>query len=63
MGEAMLKKFIDVLLDHPFLASIFIPDLFILLFHKPPVFFSVIMLVPLMAYCMFIGQKLALFKV
>lgn len=62
MGEAMLKKFAEILLDHPLLASIFIPDLFILLFHKPPFFYSLIMLGALMGYCMFIGQKLALFK-
>jgi hypothetical protein len=59
----MLKKFLDTLIDHPFLASIFIPDLFILLFHKPPFIFSVVMMGALLGYFMFIGQKLALFKV
>jgi len=62
-GQAMFKKFADALIDHPFLASLFISDLFILLFHKPPFLFSVVMFSALMAYCMFIGQKLALFKV
>jgi len=59
----MLKKFLNIFLDHPVLASIFIPDLFILLFHKPPFFYSLIMIGALMGYVMFIGQKLALFKV
>ncbi|BCG63262.1 MAG: hypothetical protein methR_P0958 [Methyloprofundus sp.] len=58
----MLKKIFDVLIDRPFLASIFISDLFILLFHKPPFLFSLVMLTALMGYCMFLGQKLSLFK-
>jgi len=62
MEKAMLKKIFDVFLDHPFLASIFITDLFILLFHKPPFLFSLVMMSALMAYCMFIGQKLSIFK-
>jgi len=59
----MFKKLFGALIDHPFLASLFISDLFILLFHRPPVLFSLLMFSGLMAYCMFIGQKLSLFKV
>lgn len=59
----MIKKIFSALLDHPFLTSIFISDLFILLFHKPPILFSLGMFAILIAYCMFLGQKLAIFKV
>jgi hypothetical protein len=62
MRNAMLKKFTEILLDHPLLASVFITDLFILLFHRPPFLFSLVMIGALMGYCVFIGQKLALFK-
>ncbi len=58
----MLKKLFNALLDNPFLASIFISDLFILLFHKPPFLFSLGMFAILIAYCLFLGQKLELFK-
>lgn len=58
----MFKKIANALIDHPFIASIVISDLFILLFHKPPFLFSVVMFGILMAYCMFLGQKLSLFK-
>jgi len=59
----MLKKFFSALLDNPFIASIVISDLFILLFHKPPFIFALGMFCILIAYCLFLGQKLALFKV
>ena len=59
----MLKKIFSALLDNPFIASIAISDLFILLFHKPPFIFSLGMFAILMAYCMFLGQKLAIFKI
>jgi len=58
----MLQKLFGTFIDNPFLASLFISDLFILIFHRPPFLFSVVMFAGLMAYCMFIGQKLSLFK-
>jgi hypothetical protein len=59
---SMIKKILDVLIDHPVITSILVADFFILLLHKPPVFFSVIMLGALMAICMYLGQKSAIFK-
>lgn len=59
----MFKKIIDALIDHPLLTSIFLVDLIILLFHKPPFIFSLIMLSALVAISMYLGQKLALFKI
>jgi hypothetical protein len=50
------------MLDRPILTSIFISDFFILLFHRPPIFFSTVMLGSLVAMCMYFGQKLELFK-
>lgn len=58
----MFNKIISTLIDQPFLASIFIADFAILLLHKPPFLFSVVMLGGLAAMCMYYGQKLALFK-
>ncbi len=58
----MFKKIANSLIDHPFLSSIVLSDLFILLVHKPPIIFSVAMFGVLIAYSMFLGQKLSLFK-
>jgi len=58
----MIKKILDTLIDHPLLTSILVADFFILLLHKPPVFFSLLMLVAMMAVCMYLGQKMAFFK-
>ncbi|WP_428353332.1 hypothetical protein [Methyloprofundus sp.] len=62
LGATMLNKLLNALLDHPFLAAIVISDLFILLFHKPPFIFALGMFAILIAYCLFLGQKLAIFK-
>jgi len=59
----MLKNFFSALLDNPFIASIAISDFFILLFHKPPFIFAIAMFAILIAYCLFLGQKLAIFKI
>ena len=56
------KKILNALLEQPFLASIFVTDFAILLFHRPPFIFSFVMLVSLLAFCMYLGQKLKLFK-
>lgn len=58
----MFKKIIDCLLDQPLLASLFIVDLGILLLHKPPFIFSLLMMSFLVGMSMFYGQKLNLFK-
>jgi hypothetical protein len=62
MGKLMLKKIIAGLIDYPVLTSIFVTDFFILLFHRPPVLFSLVMLGSLVVMCMYLGQKLELFK-
>jgi hypothetical protein len=59
---AILKKILSSLLDQPFFTSLFVADFAILLLHKPPFLFSLIMLGGLMGMCMYLGQKLALFK-
>ena len=59
----MFKKILNALIDQPVLTSIFVTDFFILLFHRPPLLFSLVMLGALMAMCMYFSQKLALFKV
>lgn len=58
----MFKKILNGFIDHPILTSIFVADFFILLFHRPPFWASLVMLGGLMAMCMYFGQKLALFK-
>jgi hypothetical protein len=58
----MYKKIINALIDTPFLTSLYIADLVILLLHKPPFAFSVVMMSALIAMSMYYGQKLALFK-
>lgn len=59
----MFKKILDGLIDQPFLTSLFATDFFILLFHRPPFLFSLLMMGALVAMCMYFGQKLALFKI
>lgn len=58
----MLKKILSGLLDHPFLTSLFIVDFFVLVFHRPPFLFSIVMMGALVAMSMYMGQKLALFN-
>ncbi|MDD5579186.1 MAG: hypothetical protein PHY16_07910 [Methylobacter sp.] len=58
----MFKKILNGLIDHPFLTSLFVTDFSILLFHRPPFLFSLLMLGGLTGMCMYFGQKLALFK-
>jgi len=55
----MCKKFINVLIDHPFLTSIFVSDLLVLILHKPPFIFSLLMTAGLIAISVFYGQKMA----
>jgi hypothetical protein len=58
----MIKNILATLIDHPLVTSILVMDFFILLLHKPPVFFSMLMLGTLMAACMYLGQKMAISK-
>lgn len=58
----MFKKIINALIETPLLTSLFVTDLGILLFHRPPFFFSLIMFGALLAMSMYFGQKLSLFK-
>ncbi len=58
----MFKKIITGLIDQPFLTSIYVVDLAILLFHKPPFMFALVMMAGLIGMSMYFGQKLALFK-
>ena len=59
----MFKKVVSSLIDQPFLTSLFVTDLGILLFHRPPFFFSLLMFSGLIGMTMYYGQKLSLFKV
>lgn len=58
----MFKKIISGLIEHPFLTSLYVADLVILLLHKPPFAFSLVMMAALIGMSMYYGQKLALFK-
>ena len=59
----MFKKIINSLIDNPFIGSLFITDLVLVLFlQNTHILFSVIMIGSLVAVSMYVGQKLALFK-
>jgi hypothetical protein len=60
--NAICKKFLAALLEQPFLGSVFVTDFAILLFHRPPFIFSLLMVGGLVAISLYFGQKLALFK-
>jgi hypothetical protein len=57
------KQILDQLIATPLLTSLFIVDFAILTFHKPPTFFSLIMLAALVALAMYFGQKLGLYSI
>ncbi len=57
----MWKKTLDVFIDHPFLTAVFVTDLTILLFHRPPFVFSVLMFAALIVMCMYYGQRVSVF--
>jgi hypothetical protein len=59
----MFKNVLAVLIEQPLLTSLFVTDLGILLFHRPPFFFSLLMFSGLLAMTMYFGQKIALFKI
>lgn len=61
-GGQMLKKLLAGLIDRPLFTSLFLADFFVLVFHRPPFLFSMLMLGALVASSMYLGQKLALFE-
>ncbi|WP_198408470.1 hypothetical protein [Methylomicrobium lacus] len=58
----MYRKLINGFIDNPLVSSILAVDFLLLLFIRPPVFFSLILLGTLAGCSMYIGQKTALFK-
>lgn len=57
------KELLDELIATPLLTSLFIADFAILTFHRPPAFFSILMLGGLVALAMYFGQKFAMFDI
>jgi hypothetical protein len=58
----MFKQLVDGFVNHPLVTSLFVADFLILLFHRPPFLFSLIMLGGMVAMCMYLGQKIAIFR-
>lgn len=58
----MFKKLINGFIDHPFFASLYLADFFVLLFLRPPFIFSLFMIGGLVVASMYLGQKLDLFS-
>lgn len=58
----MFKKILCGFIDQPLFTSFFIADFSLLLFHRPPFLFSMIMVGTLVAMSMYMGQKLELFR-
>jgi hypothetical protein len=58
----MFKKILSGFIDQPLFTSLFIADFALLLFHRPPFLFSVVMVGALVAMSMYMGQKLELFR-
>lgn len=60
--DFMYKNILDGLIDQPLLTSLFVADLAILLLHKPPFLFALVMMAFLIGMSMYYGQKFAIFK-
>ncbi len=58
-----IKQLLNELLQTPLLTSVFIVDFSILVFHRPPAFFSILMLGGLVGLAMYFGQRLSMFSV
>ena len=58
----MFKKILSGFIEQPLFTSLFIADFALLLFHRPPFLFSVVMVGALVAMSMYMGQKLELFR-
>lgn len=57
-----MKKIIDGFIDNPLASSIFAVDFLLLIFIRPPFFFSLLMLGTLAGSSLYLGQKIAPFK-
>lgn len=62
LGKFMYKKLLNGLIDRPLFTSLFVADFGLLLFHRPPFLFSLVMVGALVAMSMYLGQKLELFS-
>ncbi|WP_150045986.1 MULTISPECIES: hypothetical protein [Methylomonas] len=58
----MFKKLMLGLIDQPLFTSLFVADFAILLFHRPPFLFSLMMVGALVGMSMYMGQKFELFR-
>ena len=58
----MFNKVLNELIDQPLFTSLFVADFLVLLFHRPPFLFSILMVGGLVAMSMYLGQKLELFN-
>ena len=58
----MFKKILTGLIDQPLFTSLFVADFALLLFHRPPFLFSLLMVGALVMMSMYMGQKLELFR-
>lgn len=58
----MFKKVLNGFIDQPLFTSLYVADFFVLLFHRPPFLFSVLMIGALVVMSMYMGQKLQLFN-
>ncbi len=58
----MFNKLLNGFIDQPIFTSLFVADFFILLFHRPPFLFSILMVGALVGMSMYMGQKLELFN-
>ena len=58
----MIKKLLNGFVDRPLFTSLFAADFFVLLFHRPPFLFSMLMIGALVGMSMYLGQKLEPFN-
>lgn len=56
------KEILNQFIDHPALTSLLVIDIAVLLFLRPPVLASLVMIGILVGISMFFGEKLALFS-
>jgi hypothetical protein len=60
--ERMFKKILLGFVDQPVFTSLFVADFALLVFHRPPFLFSIVMIGALVGMSMYMGQKLAIFE-
>ncbi|QWF70782.1 hypothetical protein KEF85_15935 [Methylomonas paludis] len=58
----MFNKVLNALIDQPLFTSLFAADFLVLVFHRPPFLFSILMEGALVGMSMYLGQKLELFN-